>query len=50
MTQVTSTDRTKQVPNRCVIEVFDDIFDFHFLIVWDFLLVIGLRQISSFFC
>ena len=53
MTAVTPTDRPKSVRNRCVIEVFGDVFVLSRCFL-DFSVsvgsvVIGLSQISSFF-
>ena len=53
MAIVTQTDRPKSVRNRCVIEVFGDVFMLS-LCFFDFSVgvgafVIGLSQISSFF-
>ena len=53
MTAVTPADRPKSVRNRCVIKVFDGVFDVVTLL-FDFsvgvgVFVTGLSQISSFF-
>ena len=53
MTAVTPTDRTKSVRNRCVIEVFCDLFkllpSFLYFSVGVGPFVMGLSQISSLF-
>ena len=54
VTAVTTTDRPKSVRNRCVIEVFDSVFNvvtllFKFFSVGVGAFVIGLVQISSLF-